>query len=229
MTNRTDEGTRPDAHDQVGSVPTSPDLGRTLLRVAWLAIALGIAMEALLLLLGSSFGELIGVKSIVADLAKNLSWSLFVCTGLAVGTAASQARAPAMGLMGLLAAPVAFEVSRVVHKGTLEALEISGGGGGDTSPVLVAVIKGFEYGCLGLAVGWLGRRPWGGAAAHAAAGLAVGLIFGGAIVALTVSSGAQMSVADLVSRGVNEVLFPLGCSLVLYTSVNLGERITGRN
>jgi predicted secreted protein len=227
LTNGTDEGTRPDAPDQVDSSPTSPDLGRTLLRVAWLAIALGLAMEALLLLLGASFGELLGVKSIVADLAKNLSWSLFVCTGLAVGTAASQARAPAMGLMGLLAAPVAFEVSRVVHKGTLEALEISGGA--DTSPVLVAVIKGFEYGCLGLAVGWLGRRPWGGAAAHAAAGLAVGLVFGGAIVALTVPSGAQMSVADLVSRGVNEVLFPLGCSLVLYTSVNLGERMTRRN
>jgi hypothetical protein len=227
LTNGTDEGTRPNAQDQVDSNPTSPDLGRTLLRVAWLAIALGLAMEALLLLLGSSFGELLGAKSIVADLAKNLSWSLFVCTGLAVGTAASQARAPAMGLMGLLAAPVAFEVSRVVHKGTLEALEISGGG--DTSPVLVAVIKGFEYGCLGLAVGWLGRRPWGGAAAHAAAGLAVGLVFGGAIVVLTVPSGAQMSVADLVSRGVNEVLFPLGCSLVLYASVNLGERMTPRN
>lgn len=227
MTNGTEEGTRPNAHDQVDSSPTSTDLGRTLLRVAWLAIALGLAMEALLLLLGSRFGELLGVKSIVADLAKNLSWSLFVCTGLAVGTAASQARAPAMGLMGLLAAPVAFEVSRVVHKGTLEALDISGSG--DTSPVLVAVIKGFEYGCLGLAVGWLGRRPWGGAAAHAAAGLAVGLVFGGAIVLLTVPSGAQMSVADLVSRGVNEVLFPLGCSLVLYASVNLGERMTRRN
>jgi len=227
LTNGTDEETRSNSHDQVDSNPTSPDLGRTLLRVAWLAIALGLAMEALLLLLGSSFGELLGVKSIVADLAKNLSWSLLVCSGLAVGTAASQARAPAMGLMGLLAAPIAFEVSRVVHKGTLEALEISGGG--DTSPVLVAVIKGFEYGCLGLAVGWLGRRPWGGAAAHAAAGLAVGLVFGGAIVVLTVPSGAQMSVADLVSRGVNEVLFPLGCSLVLYASVNLGERMTPRN
>ena len=227
MTNGTDEGTRPNAHDQVDSSSTSPDLGRTLLRVAWLAIALGLAMEALLLLLGSSFGELLGAKSIVADLAKNLSWSLFVCTGLAVGTAASQARAPAMGLMGLLAAPGAFEVSRVVHKGTLEALDISGSG--DTSPVLVVVIKGFEYGCLGLAVGWLGRRPWGGAAAHAAAGLAVGLVFGGAIVVLTVPSGAQMSVADLVSRGVNEVLFPVGCSLVLYASVNLGERMTRRN
>jgi hypothetical protein len=32
-----------------------------------------------------------------------------------------------------------------------------------------------------------------------------------------------------VSRGVNEVLFPLGCSLVLYASVNLGERMTPRN
>jgi hypothetical protein len=76
LTNGTDEGTRPNAHDQVDTSPTSPDLARTLLRVAWLAIALGLAMEALLLLLGSSFGVLLGVKSVVADLAKNLSWSL---------------------------------------------------------------------------------------------------------------------------------------------------------
>jgi len=197
--------------------------------VAWLAIALGIAMEALLLLLATSFGGLPGVTSIVADTARNLSWSLFVCSGLAVGTAASQARVPATGLMGLLAAPIAFEVSRVVHKGTLEALEISGGGGVEPSPVLVALIKGFEYGCLGLAVGWLGRRTWGGAVAHAAAGLAVGMVFGGWILALTVSSGVQMSAADLVSRGVNEVIFPLGCSLVLYSSVNMGERMTRPN
>jgi len=186
-------------------------------------------MEALLLLLATSFGGLPGVTSIVADTARNLSWSLFVCSGLAVGTAASQARVPATGLMGLLAAPIAFEVSRVVHKGTLEALEISGGGGVEPSPVLVALIKGFEYGCLGLAVGWLGRRTWGGAVAHAAAGLAVGMVFGGWILALTVSSGVQMSAADLVSRGVNEVIFPLGCSLVLYSSVNMGERMTRPN
>ena len=229
MTNGMDEGTRSDAHDQVVSTPTSPNLGRTLLRVAWLAIALGIAMEALLLLLGTSFGGLPGVKSIIADTARNLSWSLFVCSGLAVGTAASQARAPATGLMGLLAAPIAFEISRVVHKGTLEALEISGGGSVEASPILVALIKGFEYGCLGLAVGWLGRRPWGGAVAHAAAGLAVGMVFGGWILALTISSGVQMSEANLVSRAVNEVIFPLGCSLVLYASVNMGERMTRPN
>jgi hypothetical protein len=79
------------------------------LRVAWLAVALGLAMEALLLLLASGFGEVLGLKSLVADLVRNVTWAAFVCVGLAVGTTLSKIRVPAMG----------FEVSRSVHKGTL--------------------------------------------------------------------------------------------------------------
>ena len=97
------------------------------MRVAWLAILLGLAMEGLLLL-GTGLGDLLGVKPIVAGLVKNVSWSVFVCVGLAVGTTLSKIRLPAMGLLGFLAAPLAFEVSRVLHKGTLEALAASGGG-----------------------------------------------------------------------------------------------------
>ena len=48
------------------------------MRVAWLAILLGLAMEGLLLLLGTDLGDLLGLKPIVAGLVKNVSWSVFV-------------------------------------------------------------------------------------------------------------------------------------------------------
>src|SRR3712207_9593000 len=70
----------------------SPNLGVKLLWVAWLAIGLGFAMESLLLLLGAGLGKSLEVGPIVADLIKNLSWSVFVCVGLAVGTARSEER-----------------------------------------------------------------------------------------------------------------------------------------
>ena len=222
------QGARNDALTRGSSSATPPPLGTTLLRVAWAAILLGLAMEGLLLLVGTGFGELLRLKPIAAGLVKNVSWSVFVCVGLAVGTTLSKIRLPAMGLLGFLAAPLAFEVSRVLHKGTLEALAASGGGGEDLSPLLVAIIKGLEYGCLGMAVAWLGGRPWAGAVAHMAAGLVVGLVFGGLILLLMVGSTPQPPVADLVTQGMNEVLFPVGCSLVLFSAGALGERVAAR-
>ena len=196
--------------------------------MAWLAIALGMAMEGLLLLLGAGLGKSLGPGSIAADLVGNVTWSMFVCCGLAVGTAVAKARVPVMGLLGLLAAPTAFEVSRALHKGTLEAMTTAGSGGEVLSPVLVGVIKGVEYGCLGLLVGWVGQRPWGGAAAHIAVGLLVGLVFGGTIVALTMGSTPPPTAADALSLGANEVIFPIGCSLVLFSAGALGERMGTR-
>ena len=216
-----EEEARTDAPDQQSSA-ASPNLGVKLLRVAWLAIGLGMAMEGTLLLLSAGFGDLLGLRSIVADLARNVSWALLVCVGLSVGTAVQNARVPVTGLLGLLAAPAAFEVSRVVHKGALQALAISASAGDDLSPFLVALMKGLEYGCLGLALGWVSQRPWGGAAAHMAVGFVVGSIFGGTIVALLATSSPEVPAASLVPRGVTEVLFPVGCSLVLFSAEALG-------
>ena len=216
------------AGEETASGPnTAPqNAGTTLLRVAWLAVALGLAMEALLLLLASGFGEVLGLKSLVADLVRNVTWAAFVCVGLAVGTTLSKIRVPAMGFFGFLAAPLAFEVSRSVHKGTLEALNLSGAEAAAPSPVLLALIKGIEYGCLGLLVGWVGARAWGGVLAHALAGLAVGIVFGGVILALTLGAApGPVPAADVVSRGLNELLFPVGCALVLFSAGALGNRI----
>src|SRR5918995_4212069 len=81
---------------------TRNGLGSTLFRVAWLAILLGFAMEALLLLFTAGFEILPGLGPMVAELIGKVSWSAIVCAGLALGTAASKARAPFMGLLGFL-------------------------------------------------------------------------------------------------------------------------------
>jgi hypothetical protein len=222
VTGRMEEEMRNDVPTQETSDAASSNLGATLLRVAWLAILLGMAMEGTLLLLSAGFGDLLGLRSIVADLARNVSWSLLVCVGLSVGTAIQKARVPVMGFLGFLAAPAALEISRVVHKGAIQALAISGSAGEDLSPFLLALIKGLEYGCLGLALGWVSQRPWGGAVAHMAVGLAVGSIFGGTVIALLAASGPEVSATTLVPRGVTEILFPVGCSLVLFSAEALG-------
>lgn len=66
------------------------------------------------------------------------------------------------------------------------------------------IFSGLEPVGLGVVIGWIGRRPWGGALAHVAVGLVVGVLFGGVIVALTYST-APASPA-IVSQSVNEVL-----------------------
>lgn len=93
------------------------------MRAAWLAILLGFAMEALLLLFAAGFGIVPGLGSTVSDLAGKVTWSTLVCAGLALGTAASKARAPLMGLLGLLAAPLAFHASRALQQGVAKTLE----------------------------------------------------------------------------------------------------------
>ena len=149
-------------HSTSSSPPATAGLRVTLLRVAWLAVLLGFAMEAVLLLVTAGFGIFPGLKPLAAALVQQVSWSTFVCVGLAIGTAVSKARVPLMGIIGLLAAPLAFSISRSLHQGTVKALEIAGAGS-DTTPVLVlALLKALEYGCLGATIGWVGRRSWGG-------------------------------------------------------------------
>ncbi len=87
-------------------------------------------------------GEALGLKPFVADLVRNVTWSVFVCAGLAVGTAVVRARAPVMGLLGLVSGP---------------------------------------------------------------------------------------PTSDLFVEGVNEVLFPVGCALVLYSAGVLGKKTASRS
>ncbi len=73
-------------------------------------------------------------------------------------------------------------------------------------------------------LGWLGQRS-AGVAAYIGAGLAVGLVFGSAIIALNqLTTPEPLTTAKLVAQGVNELLFPVGCSLVIFSATALGEK-----
>jgi hypothetical protein len=94
-----------------------------LLHVAWLAIAVGISLQILVLVAGTiAGGAAPATVQLVADTAQKTSWSVLVCGALAVGATVSRGSAALTGLAGLLGAPAAFIVARAVQKGVNQAL-----------------------------------------------------------------------------------------------------------
>ena len=211
--------------DSPAASGTNP-LVRTVLRVAWLSICLGLTLEILLLVLAAFTGTAgDSPKSFISDLAQKVSWSFIVCVGLAFGSTAGKAREGIMGALGLLAAPAGFTAARALHKAVNGALGVAGKTMAPSLVLLVGGLKGVQYALFGAVLGWITKRAFG-LKAHVAAGLAFGLTFGLAIVATTVRAvPTPVPLADIVARGINEVLFPVGCSLVLYASGILEKRL----
>jgi hypothetical protein len=197
----------------------------TLLRVAWLAILLGLLLQLALLLVAAGFGRVAGPRLLLAETCRTICWSLLVCVGVALGRVAAKARVPLEGATGLLAAPLALTAANTLQKGVAEALNAAGVPAGP-APLWVLAIKAAEYACLGLALGWIGRRARGSALWYAAAGLVAGIVFGGAFLAMVVGSAhSPPSTPSLVAKGVNELLFPIGCALVVFIAEVLGTYI----
>jgi hypothetical protein len=196
-----------------------------LLGVAWLAILLGLLLQLALLLVAAGFGAVAGSRALVAETCRTVCWSLLVCVGVALGRVAAKARVPLEGLTGLLAAPLALTAANTLQKGVAEALNAAGTPAG-APPLWVLVLKAAEYACLGLTLGWISRRAWGSALGYAAAGLVTGLVFGGVFLMLVVRSvPTPLSTTSLVAKGVNELLFPIGCALVVFIAEVLGTRV----
>ena len=129
---------------------------------------------------------------------------------------AAQGRLPAEGITGLLAAPLALTAANTVQKGVAEAVNAAGVPTGPT-PLWVLAIKAAEYGCLGLALNWVGRRAWGSALGHLAVGLLTGVVFGGLFLTVVAQTApTPLSTPSLLARGLNELLFPVGCALVVF-------------
>jgi hypothetical protein len=188
----------------------------TLLRVAWLAIALGLLLQLALLLVAAGFGAAAGSRALVAETLKTVSWSLLVCVGVALGRVAAKGRLPLEGVTGLLAAPLALTAANTVQKGVAEAVNAAGVPTGP-APLWVLAIKATEYACLGLALNWVGRRAWHSALGHLAVGLLTGVVFGGLFLAVVVQTApTPLSTPALLARGLNELLFPVGCALVVF-------------
>jgi hypothetical protein len=197
----------------------------TLLRVAWLAIALGLLLQLAVLLVAVGFGTAPSPGPLLAETLKTVSWSLLVCIGVALGRVAAKGRVPLEGVTGLLAAPLALTAANTLQKGVAEALNAAGTHP-SLAPLWVLAIKAAEYACLGLALGWLGRRAYGNALGYAVVGLVTGLVFGGVFLMLVVQSApTPRSTPSLVAKGVNELLFPVGCALVVFIAEVLGSHV----
>jgi hypothetical protein len=214
---------RPSLPSSTGNPIVPPQ--HTILKAAWLAVALGIALEGLILGSVVLAGGTLAAQPFTADLVQKVSWSFIVCVALAVARAASKANGVLMGVAGLLAAPAGFAIARGLHKGASHALGLVAAAAPGPPPLLVAGIKGLQYAVLGLAITWIARQAWGGVAAHAGVGLAAGLLFGGPLLVLTFQAIPSLTAAAILARTVNEVFFPVGCALVLYASDTLGKRL----
>jgi hypothetical protein len=187
-----------------------------LLRVAWLAIVLGLLLQLTMLLVAAGFGAAISSRTLLAETFKTVSWSLLVCVGVVLGRVAAKGRIPLEGVTGLLAAPLALTAANAIQKGVAEAVNAAGVPPGPP-PLWVLAIKAAEYGALGLVLEWIGRRAWHSALGHLGVGLLVGVIFGGMFLTVVAQSApAPLSTPALLAKGVNELLFPVGCALVVF-------------
>jgi hypothetical protein len=201
-----------------------------MLRLIWLSIILGLLIEAALVFIALWFGSAQGVKPFIADLVQKIAWSTIVCLGLGLGTAISKLPVSIAGLTGLFAAPMAFQIARSLHKGVAETLSIMAGNNEYYPPLLMGLVKGLEYACLGLLIVWLGKQAWGKALAHIGAGLWVGAVFGSVILILIFGTAPRpIALADFISRAVNELFFPIGCALVVFSSNSVGKMALGKN
>ena len=194
---------------------------KVLMRIAWASVLLGLVMETLLLIAAMLLGSRPGARAGLADTVQKVAWSTIVCLGLGIGTSAAKNAPPIAGLFGLLAGPIGFVVA-ALHQGVSQALGVALGGVAHPSAAVLALLKGVQYGGLGHGLTWVGKRFAGGGnvTAYVVTGLAVGLVFGG----ITLFLMSPLATTALVVRGLNEVLFPVGCSLVVYSAKALQAR-----
>ncbi len=212
----------------MGEVPresgAGPDLARLVFHGAWMSVALGLALQLAALAVGLAFGKSPEVNSFVAELTQKVSWSVFVCVGLTVGAAAARLLPMVTGVVGLLAAPLAFVVAKVAQKWVQEMLKIPPSPAGAPTALTLAMLKGAEYAVFGWALARLARTPGRGLRWFAGLGAIVGVVFAAVVVGMVLAGApARPPMAALTARALNEALFPVGCAVVFCVTMKLGS------
>lgn len=185
-----------------------------LVTAALLAITLGFAIQAGLILFRLSTGLTPPVVKMTADALGGIAWSGIVCSGIAIGMGATRYRARLMGLLGLICAPLGFAVAKGVQKG-VAVLSGTPAAPIDTLVLQIGGLKTIEYALLGVTLTWLIRSRRSTLFNHAMTGLIFGLVFGGGVLGLEMAA-ANVPATKLLGLVFNEVLFPIGCASVLY-------------
>lgn len=181
-----------------------------LLRLAGLAAGLGLFMEILLVVGGQT-------NFTAWSLAGNGLWPFLVCLGVGVGQVLTSGSPPRAGAFALVTAPAAFLFAQVLQKWLAVVLNNDYPGGYITGPLLLeTVLRTVEYVVLAGALAWVARQPWGKWLAHLALGLVLGALFG-VVIALLLPPDS------LLGWVVEELVFPAGCSLIVFVSETVTE------
>jgi hypothetical protein len=187
------------------TVQTAEDTS-ALGRAAWQATLLGIGFEIAPLTADLITGS-VSAASVLAGLAQGLVFALVLCLSLVAGVR----RAVRLGLIGLLAGPLAWFLGAIVHELVDEVLLASATAARAPS-VIVTTVRGLEYGALGVLLGWVRHRP---GRAWIGSGLAVGVLSAAIVVPVLANAVTGLGTADLVAQGVNEIFFPAGCAMIV--------------
>lgn len=201
---------------------------RRLAMVAWLGILLGFLMQGIVLAARASLDGLPATAQILVDLAQGVTWSFFVCAGIGLGTTIARVRTSIGGLIGAISAPLAMGLAKGGQKAMASAM------GTPTEPALFSLVtlgamRALEYGLLGWMLAWLAVGQESRASRYLLGGAAIGLVFGGAIATWMAWSaaraGSPFAMPRLVGVSLNEILFPIGCSLVVYIALRVGAQV----
>ncbi|MGH8727933.1 MAG: hypothetical protein ACREV9_07210 [Burkholderiales bacterium] len=197
------------------------NLAGRLFQVAWLAVLLGLAIQGLTLLTALGFGQNLEMNRAVAETVGKVSWAGIVCLGLALGAAVARAGPRSFALAGLLAAPIAFILARSLHKSVGQALDVAGSAASE-SVFVFALLKAIEYGCLGYLLAIVSSRV-SPRMMHMPAPVSRSAWYS----ARSRSTSFIRSRCRRWSRAEStKIVFPIGCSIVIYASDIFGRRVT---
>lgn len=209
------------------AAPSGPDrFYKALLAGVWMAIILGLLVQGAVVAAKVAAGGKVPGAQLLVDVASGVTWAVIVCGGVAIGTAASRNIAPTMGFLGLAFAPIAFAAAKSVQRGIGGFVGLAPEA---ITPLLfqTGAVKAVEYALLGFILGRIIRTSKSTLTNHTLIGLGFGVVFASMLVwliFLNAAPGAAVPVPRVAGTAINELIFPMGCSMVLYWVSQLAMR-----
>jgi len=199
---------------------------RKLAIVAILAVVLGIVIQGAIVLVKIAAARGVTGASVILDFTQGVTWALLVCSGVSLGTSIMKARPMLAGLMALVFAPIAIALAKSSQKlvgGLMGAVEQEAA----LSLSTISILRAVEYGLLAWLLGLLVQRGENRLNRYLSAGVLAGIIFGSIICYLgyqaALEKGLPAGLTTIVASAINEILFPIGCSFVIYTGQMIGR------
>lgn len=203
--------------EQTPATPASSTphpLVRKLLHVAWMSVLLGLVAQGVVIIILRTWPD-----TIVADLLSKITWSVIVCSALAIATTAGKASGRTAGLTGLLGAPAAVAAAKTVQK-TAAAGVTSAATVAVVAPgaVELAILKAVQYAIFGWLICKAQKR--GTLAAHLAVAVPIAIVFAAYLAWRTWSTTPEADLKPVVilAKAASDAAATIGCAIVLWAA-----------